>query len=385
MNLSPGLTEILILLFFAIPLLVALWMFWLCWTRGRDPETSAISVQYDPPDDLTPGECAALVENKVAMSTIIATIVDLSVKGFLTIKQEGDSGPEAAASGRIFVFRLLKEQSDWKSLMPHEQAVLTGMFNRMDPFQVLSEQMSKLQTRALDSPVAPLYAQVHDQIAAMEANIAADPGLHAVADRDFGPRTAVALSDLHNQFYMHLQRIRDAIFDSIVAGGYYGQRPDRIRLIYGAGGIVVGLVMAFAGAILSAATRTPAWPWILAGILTGAIILVGGRMLTPRTDAGSRALAKVMGFRDFLGRVEKDPIQRVEKSPDLFEKYLPYAMALRVESKWSQAFGNLSVPAPQWYWSNRSENFQPAHLVDDLGGMSDQAQTVLTSKPARLA
>jgi hypothetical protein len=247
------------------------------------------------------------------------------------------------------------------------------MFNRMDPFQVLSEQMSKLQKRALDSPVAP---QVQDKIAAVETNIAADPGLHAIADRDFGPWTAVALSDLHNQFYMHVQRIRDAIFDSIVAGGYYKQRPDRIRLIYGVGGIAVGLVMAFAGAILGAATRTSAWPWILAGILTGAIILVGGRMLTPRTIAGTRTLAKVMGFRDFLGRVEKDPIQRVEKTPDLFEKYLPYAMALRVESKWSQAFGNLSVPAPQWYWSNRSENFHPAHLVDDLGGMSDQTQTV---------
>lgn len=383
---SPGLTEFLILLFFAIPIVVAVRMFWLCWMRGRDPETDAISVQYDPPDNLTPGECAALVENRVAVSTVTATIVDLSVKGFLTIEQEDDTGPATTNSGgKSFVFRLLKEQNDWSVLKPHEQAVLTGVFNRMDPLQILSEAMSKLQKASGNSPVAPLYAQVQDKIAAVETNIATDPGLHAIADRDFGPRTAVALSDLHNQFYMHLQRIRDAIFDSIVAGGYYGKRPDQIRLLFAAAGIGVGSPMAVAGFVLGMLTRMPLWPWVLAGVLTGAIILVAGRMMTPRTVVGSRVLAKVLGFRDFLERVEKDQITRVEKTPDLFEKYLPYAMALRVETKWSQAFGNLSVPAPQWYWSNRAEDFHPAHLVDDLGGMSDQAESVLTSRPVRSA
>lgn len=380
MRLSPGVTEGLILVFFAIPILVAVRMFWLCWTRGREPDTGSLSVQYEPPDNLTPGECGALVENAVGMSVITATIVDLSVKGYLAIKQEDDDGSATAGSGKNFVFHLLKEQSDWNTLKPHERAVLTGMFTRMDPLQILSEAMSKLQNAQGNSPAAPAYALAQERITDVETKIAENPGLRAVTQRQWGPRNEIALQELHNQFYMHLQRIRDAIFDSIVAGGYYGQRPDRVRLLYGAAGIAIGLLMAVAGAALGTATGMPVWPWVLAGVLTGAIILAAGRMLTPRTASGTRTLAKVMGFRDFLGRVEKDQIERVEKTPDLFEKYLPYAMALRVETKWTQAFGNLSVPAPQWYGSTRGGDFRPVHLVEDLNGMSTQAESALGSR-----
>ncbi len=51
--------------------------------------------------------------------------------------------------------------------------------------------------------------------------------------------------------------------------------------------------------------------------------------MSARTITGARALEKVLGFEEFLGRVEKDQIERLEKTPELFEKYLPYAMALQ--------------------------------------------------------
>jgi hypothetical protein len=126
-------------------------------------------------------------------------------------------------------------------------------------------------------------------------------------------------------------------------------------------------------------------PWILTGILTGVIILASGRLLSARTIAGTRTLAKVRGFKDFLERVEKDHIERLERAPELFEKYLPYAMALRVEKKWTQSFGDITVPAPQWYQGKYGADFLPVHLVDDIDGMSNQAGSVLTSKPSRSA
>jgi Predicted membrane protein (DUF2207) len=81
----------------------------------------------------------------------------------------------------------------------------------------------------------------------------------------------------------------------------------------------------------------------------------------------------VLGFREFLVRVEKDQIERLEKTPELFEKYLPYAMALTVENKWTQTFGNITVPPPQWYQGKRREVFLPMHLTNDLNQMSTQA------------
>jgi hypothetical protein len=86
-------------------------------------------------------------------------------------------------------------------------------------------------------------------------------------------------------------------------------------------------------------------------------------------------MAKVLGFREFLSRVEKDHIERLEKTPELFEKYLPYAMALAVENKWTQAFGNMTL-APEWYRHSRRDArdaFLPMHLTTDLNQMSSRA------------
>jgi hypothetical protein len=94
--------------------------------------------------------------------------------------------------------------------------------------------------------------------------------------------------------------------------------------------------------------------------------------MTGRTVAGARAYAKQLGFEDFLGRVEKDQIERLETTPELFEKYLPYAMALRVEKKWVGAFSSIGSQAPQWYQGADGSSFQPSLFVTDLGMMSSQ-------------
>jgi uncharacterized membrane protein len=38
-------------------------------------------------------------------------------------------------------------------------------------------------------------------------------------------------------------------------------------------------------------------------------------------------------------------------TPDLFEKYLPYAMIFNVEKKWAKNFETMHLPPPQWYHS----------------------------------
>jgi len=375
---SPGLSEFLILLFFAIPVFVFLRMFCLYWTRGRDPERDSASVQYGPPDDLTPGECGALLENAVAARNITATIVDLSVKGYLAIEQQDDSSLPAPKGCKNYIFHMLKAPSDWNSLKPHERAVLSAIFIPTNPLRMLSDAMSRLQNATGNSASASAFSRV-------QAMTTADPALRLLSQAGDAPRPAVALLELQNHFYLHLAGIRESVFDALVAGGYYAHRPDRVRLIYAAKGLVLGFLVAVAGGFLAAVTGTPPLPWILTGILTGLIILASGRLLSARTIAGARTLAKVLGFKEFLGRVEKDHIERLERTPELFEKYLPYAMALRVEEKWTQVFDNVTVPAPQWYQRKHGGDFLPVHLVDDLDGTSNEAGSVPTSKPSSSA
>ena len=133
--------------------------------------------------------------------------------------------------------------------------------------------------------------------------------------------------------------------------------------------------MAVAGGFLASMTKIV--PLAMIGI--GAIVLGFGFFLPARTRAGTQLLAKVLGFREFLVRVEKDQIERLEKTPELFEKYLPYAMALAVENRWTQTFGNITVPPPQWYQGKRRDGFLPMHLTNDLSQMSMQAAGASTS------
>ena len=103
--------------------------------------------------------------------------------------------------------------------------------------------------------------------------------------------------------------------------------------------------------------------------------------MSARTITGQRALEKVLGFEDFLGRTQKDQIERLQTNPELFEKFLPYAMALHVEKKWVQAFSGIAMQPPAWYQGSYGGGFMPYLLVNDLNMMSTQAGTTMASSP----
>ena len=310
-----------------IPFIAFLVMLWLWWTRGRDPQRLAISVQYEPPDKLTPGECGTLVDNEAAMRDITATLVDLAVKGYLTIEQKEESHLLGLTHSKDYIFHMKKPPAEWASARSHEQEMLSALFND-------------------------------------------------------GASTDVALSELQNHFYTHLPAIRERIFSALMSDGYYLHRPDTVKQGYIGAGLLIGGLLVFGGAgYFANATGIAAGSWILAGIATGVVICIFGMFMSARTITGARALEKVLGFEEFLGRVEKDQIERLEKTPELFEKFLPYAMALRVEKKWVQAFSGIALPPPQWYQGSYGGNFTAFYLVNDLNMMSMQAGSVMASAP----
>jgi uncharacterized membrane protein len=64
-------------------------------------------------------------------------------------------------------------------------------------------------------------------------------------------------------------------------------------------------------------------------------------LLKAPTVAGRRLLDQVDGFKLFLSAVDSDRLNRVmppDKTPETFEKFLPYALALDLEHAWSENF-----------------------------------------------
>ncbi len=303
-------------------------MFWWWWTRGRDPRLRPIAAQYEPPDKLTPGEVGTLVDNSVDMRDITASIVDLAVRGYLTIEEKQKDQFLGLTHSKDYVFHLKKSVSEWNSLKAHEKSLLGGLFTTGNAGDL------------------------------------------------------VTLDQLHNTFYTNIPDIKNQVFSSLLGNGYYTHRPDTVRSAYLVVGVVVGVIGIGGGNWLSQHFGMAPMPFIVSGILCGIIVCGFGWFMPARTLAGTRALEGVLGFEDFLAHVESDRFNRMIKTPEMFEKFLPFAMALGVEKNWSKAFQGIYNQPPQWYQgSSYGPNFYPYMFTNDLNSMSSMASSAMTSAP----
>lgn len=313
-----------------LPLIVLYAMYRHWSARGRDPRLRPIAPQYRPPEGLTPAELGTLIDNAVDMRDITATLVDLAVQGQITIEKLDTEKLLGLWKDTDYMLRSCQLPSAWTALKPHERALLSGVFSG-------------------------------------------------------GLQENVRLSELEKKFYTHLPGIRDRVFDALMAQRYFTGRPDRVRRNYMLGGLVLGALWFF-GAVLGANYANLHWGMafgtlVLPGLIAGAIVAGFGYFMPARTLAGTRALEGALGFEDFLEKVEADRLDRTIHTPEMFEKLLPYAMALGLEKRWAAAFAGICTQPPAWYQGGSAVDFDPGDFSSDLGRMSTQAASVLSSAP----
>ena len=82
-----------------------------------------------------------------------------------------------------------------------------------------------------------------------------------------------------------------------------------------------------------------------------------------------------------LGRVEEPRFEAMIKTPDMFEKYLPYAMALGVEKRWVAAFDDICKQPPDWYRGSSYAMFRPSYFVSDMNRMTTSMASTMASSP----
>ena len=310
-----------------IPLLsfLFMWRIWRHW--GKDPERLSIAPRYEPPEDMSPGELGTLVDNRPDTRDVTATLVHLAVRGFLRIEETESRALFGLLKDSDYRLVRLKEAPEWVALKPHERELLAGLFGST------------------------------------------------------GYKDQVLISDLKNEFYKTLGTIKDQIFAALKKAGFYRHRPDKVLGAFVAVG-AVALGLSITGfQILASIFYLSSLTAVLAGIFTALPILGFGIFMPARTLKGARTLEAILGFQEFLQRVESDRFRRMITSPDLFEEYLPYAMALGVEDAWARAFEDLYKEPPTWYVGRHPHAFHTGILVNDLSLMANQAGTVMTSQP----
>jgi uncharacterized membrane protein len=190
------------------------------------------------------------------------------------------------------------------------------------------------------------------------------------------------LSQLEDEFYTELPKIKNSIFDRLLGHGLYRARPDRVRGWWIACAAILPIVIAVAGNALAQRSMLSPVPFVIAAVLVGVIVLGFGLVMPARSELGTRALEHVLGFEEFLRRVESENLKRVIIGhPEMFDQYLPYAMAFGVEKKWARAFEGIYTEPPRWYVGANMTTFSVSQLSSSLSSFTSKASSTMSSSP----
>ena len=284
--------------------------------RGED-ETP---VQFAPPDGLRPGQVGTLVDFKAHPLDVTATIVDLAVRGHLTIEealqQEGRRVGDWTLTKRAHTGRVADV------LLPYESELLDGLFRDGDSVQI---------------------------------------------------------SDLRYEFAERMRKVQEALRTDAQERGWFAKRSNLLRASFGCLGvlaIVAGVALTVALAVWTHAALV-ALPVIIAGI----VLLVGSRYVPRRTARGYAVLRHVDGFRRFIEESEKERARFAERK-NLFSEYLPYAIVFGATKKWAQAFEGLDGEPPDTSsWYPHSGLFNAVLFSSAIDGFTVTTAGTLTSVP----
>jgi hypothetical protein len=154
--------------------------------------------------------------------------------------------------------------------------------------------------------------------------------------------------------------------------------------IAAAGGIAVTIAMGGRGPL----DLLP----VIAAYILAPLGLLGFHWLKAPTVAGRAITDRIEGFRQYLGVAEEDRLNALnppDKTPELFERFLPYAIALDVENRWAARFAAVlaaaaaagtGAAAMTWYQGNQWAN-DPTALTEALGGALTQTIASASTAP----
>lgn len=306
------------------PVVVFAGMFALWWYKGRDPDPGmSVAPMYEPPTGISPAEAGTLLDDTIHPRDITSTMVDLAVRGYIKIEETAEK--VLLFTHKDYIFHLQKPREQWGAdLVPHERVMLENIF---------------------------------------------------------AGATDVRLSSLKNRFYTAVPAIREDIMSALKTKGIYLLDPESANG-YSIGALFVILIpfaifqyMGWANFFNSAVLL------VVCLAISALIWWLFARVMTAKTVKGARTRIAVLGFQEFMNRVDAERLKLMP--PTTFEKYLAFAMALGVEHHWAQAFAGIVKDPPQWYVGpgGYGGGFNPIFFSSSMHSMASDMHQVFVSAP----
>jgi uncharacterized membrane protein YgcG len=164
------------------------------------------------------------------------------------------------------------------------------------------------------------------------------------------------LSEQKNGFATVSVEARSGIEKRAVELGWFARKPSSTRALW----TVLGAVLSVVGLVAMIAGGQVGWGATGLGVLVvGIVCLAMVRAMPARTALGSAVRADGLAFRRYLETAEADQI-RFEEREEIFNRYLPFAIAFDLADHWVSTFqhalapvaggpGGSAVPYAAWY------------------------------------
>lgn len=354
--------------------------FLVAWQRvGHDPDHGPIIPLFSPPEGLSAAATRYITEMDFDNRAFTAAILDLGVHGRLSLTD----------NERTLV---LGRKDGGRAIAAPEQAAEAALFRGSNEVIVAQANHARLSAArgALSGGLAGAYAGTlfHWNSGWLAAGVLVT--LAAYVLTAFGLITAIG----SDSGIGALVGLVFASVPSVIIAMTIGADRSRGGLFARIFGFLLAIVFAVGfggagiGAVLASARGPLDWvvlllPFALMPVTASAFFW----MRSPTRD-GQKLRDAIAGFRQYLGIAEEhrlDVLHPPEKTPELFERYLPYAVALDVENAWAAKFAEVlaaaGATAAVAHWYMTSSHRDATSLVDRLGSSLSQSVAAAATAP----
>ncbi|MHA1538437.1 MAG: DUF2207 domain-containing protein [Alphaproteobacteria bacterium] len=343
---------------------------------GRDPAKGAIIPLYEPPHGFSPAAARYVRRMGWDNKSFAAAIVNMAVKGFLTISED-----------KRKKFTLVRVTEDTASLTRGEREIAGKLFKKSDTVKLVQKNHKKIRG-AITS--LKTYLGLEFEKAYFLTNLGyvlAGFGLMALA---LGG-TVLGADDMAATGFIALWLGVWSI--GVFLLGAQAVKAWRARNWVGAV-FMSALFLPFGAgevAALGLLSELLDWPAVAAIAIMGLLNGVFYQLMKAPTRAGRKIMDRLDGFAMYLSVAEKDRLNLQnppDETPELFERFLPYALALGVEQKWSERFAGVLDAAkmqdgttyhPHWYhgtsWSSLGSAGFASSLSSSFSGAISSSST----------
>lgn len=343
---------------------------------GRDPRKGTIIPRFEPPAGLSPAGMRYIWRMGYDNKVFSAALISLAVKGSVIIEEEKRTYRIRATDKRVNSKVTPGERRVFVSLLSSRSSILL----EQKKHSLLQAAIKKLR-KYLDGEYEKGYFITNRKFLIAGVVITAIALLISFLLGDHSPEAAFMM------LWLSLWTMGCSMLVVMAFKAWRGALSGRgIGVGRSIQAIFISLFavpfLFFEGMVFYELAKVVSIPTTVVFGLTFVIPILFYHLLKAPTLMGRKLMDEIEGFRQYLTIAEQDRLDLLhapEKTPELFEKYLPYAIALDVENQWCDQFDNVISQAaqggesksrydPHWYSGSSWRDKGLAGLGDTLGG-----------------